>query len=79
VQIKGSSYRLRERAALVPENLKARYASPLANEQPCRRRGRPRKGAPAAAANTDENGRRLLLLRHKWRKFRRHWQSWPSM
>ena len=42
VQIEGSSYRLREHAALVPENLKARYASPLANEQP-RRRGRPRK------------------------------------
>ena len=42
VQIEGSSYRLREHAALVPENLKARYASPLANGQP-RRRGRPRK------------------------------------
>ena len=42
VQIEGSSYRLREHAALVPENLKARYAGSLANEQP-RRRGRPRK------------------------------------
>ena len=42
VQIEGSSYRLREHAALVPENLKARYAGSLANQQP-RRRGRPRK------------------------------------
>jgi DNA replication protein DnaC len=42
VQIEGSSYRLREHAALVPENLRARYAGPLANEQ-TRRRGRPRK------------------------------------
>lgn len=42
VQIEGSSYRLREHAALVPENLKARYAGSLPNEQP-RRRGRPRK------------------------------------
>jgi DNA replication protein DnaC len=40
VQIEGSSYRLREHAALVPENLKARYAG--SHEQP-RRRGRPRK------------------------------------
>ena len=30
VQIEGSSYRLREHAALVPENLKARYAGSLA-------------------------------------------------
>jgi len=40
VQIEGSSYRLREHAALVPENLKARYAG--SHEQP-RRRGRPTK------------------------------------
>ena len=45
VQIEGSSYRLREHAALVPENLKARYAGSLANEQP-RRPGRPRKEPP---------------------------------
>ena len=41
VQIEGSSYRLREHAALVPDNLKARYA--LSPEPPRRRRGRARK------------------------------------
>jgi DNA replication protein DnaC len=41
VQIEGSSYRLREHAALVPDNLKARYA--LAPEPPRRRRERARK------------------------------------
>jgi DNA replication protein DnaC len=43
VQIEGSSYRLREHAALVPENLKARYAASLPIERPRRRPGRPRK------------------------------------
>jgi DNA replication protein DnaC len=41
VQIEGSSYRLREHAALVPDNLKARYA--LSPEPPGRRRERLRK------------------------------------
>jgi len=41
VQIEGSSYRLREHAALVPDNLKARYA--LSPEPPHRRRERARK------------------------------------
>jgi DNA replication protein DnaC len=41
VQIEGSSYRLREHAALVPDNLKARYA--LSPEPPRRRRERARK------------------------------------
>ena len=42
VQIEGSSYRLREHASLVPENLRARYAQHSSTEPP-RRRGRPRK------------------------------------
>jgi DNA replication protein DnaC len=41
VQIEGSSYRLREHAALVPDNLKARYA--LSPKPPGRRRERARK------------------------------------
>jgi DNA replication protein DnaC len=43
VQIEGSSYRLREHAALVPDNLKARHAGTLSPQPPRRRRGRPRK------------------------------------
>jgi DNA replication protein DnaC len=43
IQIEGSSYRLREHAALVPENLRGKYAATLAAEQPRRRPGRPRK------------------------------------
>lgn len=43
VQIEGSSYRLREHAALVPDNLKARYAGTLSPKPPRRPRGRPRK------------------------------------
>jgi DNA replication protein DnaC len=39
IQIDGSSYRLREHAALVPENL----ATPITPDPPKRRRGRPRK------------------------------------
>ena len=46
VQIEGSSYRLREHAALVPENLRARPSSH--DTEPPRRRGRPRKEAPAS-------------------------------
>jgi DNA replication protein DnaC len=42
VQIEGSSYRLREHAALVPENLRTRLATPTDIAMP-RRRGRPRK------------------------------------
>lgn len=42
VQIEGSSYRLREHAALVPENLRSRQIVPPDAEQP-RRRGRPTK------------------------------------
>jgi DNA replication protein DnaC len=46
VQIEGSSYRLREHAALVPENLRSR---PISHDsEPPRRRGRPRKEAPAS-------------------------------
>jgi len=44
VQIEGSSYRLREHAALVPENLRARPNSH--DTEPPHRRGRPRKEAP---------------------------------
>jgi DNA replication protein DnaC len=44
VQIEGSSYRLREHAALVPENLRIRKIVPRDTEP--RRRGRPRKEAP---------------------------------
>ena len=47
IQIEGSSYRLREHAALVPENLRARSMTTPAAEQP-RRRGRPKKEALAA-------------------------------
>jgi DNA replication protein DnaC len=43
VQIEGSSYRLREHAALVPDNLKARYAGTPSPQPPRHRRGRPRK------------------------------------
>jgi len=43
VQIEGSSYRLREHAALVPDNLKARHAGTFSPEPPHRPRGRPRK------------------------------------
>ena len=43
VQIEGSSYRLREHAALVPDNLKARHAGAFSPQPPRRRRGRPRK------------------------------------
>jgi len=43
VQIEGSSYRLREHAALGPDNLKARYAGTLSPKSPRRPRGRPRK------------------------------------
>jgi DNA replication protein DnaC len=43
VQIEGSSYRLRQHAALVPDNLKARHAGILSPQPPRRRRGRPRK------------------------------------
>lgn len=39
IQIDGTSYRLREHAALVPENL----ATPITPDPPKRRRGRPRK------------------------------------
>ena len=46
VQIEGSSYRLREHAALVPENLRARPSSH--DTEPPRRRGRPRKEGPAS-------------------------------
>jgi DNA replication protein DnaC len=46
VQIEGSSYRLREHAALVPDNLRARPNSH--DTDPPRRRGRPRKEAPAS-------------------------------
>ena len=46
VQIEGSSYRLREHAALVPENLRSRQNSHDA--EPPRRRGRPRKEVPVA-------------------------------
>lgn len=46
VQIEGSSYRLREHAALVPENLRARSAT--TDIEPTRRRGRPRKEVPAS-------------------------------
>lgn len=46
VQIEGSSYRLREHAALLPENLRARPSS--TETQPPRRRGRPRKEVPAS-------------------------------
>lgn len=46
VQIEGSSYRLREHAALVPENLRARPRSH--DTEPPRRRGRPRKEGPAS-------------------------------
>lgn len=45
VQIEGSSYRLRQHAALVPENLKAKYARPIPTQQQPRPRGRPRKDA----------------------------------
>ncbi len=45
VPIEGSSYRLREHAALVPENLKSRQIISHQAEQP-RRRGRPRKEGP---------------------------------
>ncbi len=46
VQIEGSSYRLREHAALVPENLRAR---PNPHDiDPPRRRGRPRKEVPSS-------------------------------
>ncbi len=45
VPIEGSSYRLREHAALVPENLKSRQIISHQAEQP-RRRGRPRKEVP---------------------------------
>ena len=44
VQIEGSSYRLREHAALVPENLRIRKIVPPDPEP--HRRGRPRKEAP---------------------------------
>jgi len=47
VQIEGSSYRLREHAALVPENLRARYVQHAVVDPP-RRRGRPRKGETTA-------------------------------
>jgi hypothetical protein len=43
VQIEGSSYRVREHAALVPENLWGKYAATRTPEQPHRGRGRPRK------------------------------------
>jgi len=43
VQIEGSSYRLREHAALVPDNLKARHAGTFSPEPSRRPRGRPRK------------------------------------
>lgn len=46
VQIEGSSYRLREHAALVPENLRSRPI--LHDTEPPRRRGRPRKEVPAS-------------------------------
>jgi DNA replication protein DnaC len=46
VQIEGSSYRLREHAALVPENLRARPNTH--NIDPPRRRGRPRKEVPSS-------------------------------
>ena len=42
IQIEGSSYRLREHAALVPENLRTRQLSSHEITTP-RRRGRPRK------------------------------------
>jgi DNA replication protein DnaC len=42
-QIEGSSYRLREHAALVPDNLKATHAGTLSPQPPRLRRGRPRK------------------------------------
>jgi DNA replication protein DnaC len=44
VQIEGSSYRLREHAALVPENLRIRQIVPPDTEP--RRPGRPRKQVP---------------------------------
>jgi DNA replication protein DnaC len=46
VQIEGSSYRLREHAALVPENLRSRQSSHDA--EPPRRRGRPHKEVPVS-------------------------------
>ena len=42
IQIEGSSYRLREHAALVPENLRSRQVPSTDNAMP-RKRGRPRK------------------------------------
>ncbi len=48
IQIEGNSYRLREHAALMPENLLA--AGSGRQERPKRKRGRPRKekvGSPA--------------------------------
>lgn len=49
IQIEGSSYRLRQHAALVPENVRAR--TPI-NQPPPKRRGRP----PGKGNDDQDNG-----------------------
>jgi hypothetical protein len=44
IQIEGSSYRLRQHADLMPENVRAKaFINPAIPAQPPRRRGRPPK------------------------------------
>ena len=62
IQIEGASYRLRQHADLVPENLKAKYAlhTLVATAAPPSRATK--KGASAAIANTDGNGPHLGIF-----------------
>lgn len=55
VQIEGSSYRLRQHAALVPENLKAKYPGSAPVDPPRRRPGRPREQPQTLSPPTATN------------------------